>query len=163
MVEGPIADTEKRQIIVTAVDAPGRRTTNYPPEFAAKVRRRVKRPLGDIFGITGFGVNLTTLEPGSQSSVRHRHTVQDEFVYVVAGELVLVHDAGEVKLEPGMCAGFSAGGTAHCLANRSNAPATYLEIGDRRPGDAAEYPEDDLVAVMGEAGWSFTHKDGTPY
>ena len=108
-------------------------------------------------------MNLTTLQPGSQSALKHRHLVQDEFVYVVSGELVLVTEFGEAMLTAGMCAGFAAGGAAHHLANRSSASATYLEIGDRRPGDSAEYPDDDLVAVRSTEGWRFTHKDGTPY
>ena len=146
-----------------AADAPGRSTTNYPPVFAARVAGRVKRPLGDLFGLTSFGVNLTTLAPGAQSSIRHRHTLQDEFVYLVSGELVLVSDRGEEILTAGMCAGFARGGVAHCLVNRSGAPATCLEIGDRQPDDAADYPDDDLLAVRGVGGWHYTHKDGTPY
>ena len=146
-----------------AADAPGRATSNYPPEFAQRVAGRFKRPLGDLFGIESFGVNLTTLEPGAQSALKHRHTVQDEFVYIVSGELVLVHDEGETLLTAGMCAGFRHGGTAHHLINRSDAPATYLEVGDRQPGDGADYPNDDLVAVRREDRWAFTRKDGTPY
>jgi uncharacterized cupin superfamily protein len=127
------------------------------------VKGRFKRPLGDLFGIASFGVNLTTLEPGAQSSIKHRHTVQDEFVYVVSGELVLARDDGETLLTPGMCAGFPHGGAAHHLLNRSNAPATYLEIGDRQPNDTADYPDDDLVAAHSDEAWHFTHKDGRPY
>ncbi|NJR80280.1 cupin domain-containing protein [Sphingomonas corticis] len=157
-------DTEPpTPVALVAQQAPGRGSTNYPPEFAAKVRGRFKRPLGDAFGLNGFGVNLTTLEPGSQSSVMHRHTVQDEFVFVVSGELVLRHEGGEATLSAGTCAGFPAGGRAHCLVNRSDAPATYLEIGDRRPGDTADYPEDDLVAVNVDGRWTYTRKDGSPY
>lgn len=151
------------KIAWVADEAPGRTSTFYPAEFAARVAGRVKRPLGDLFGIEGFGVNLTVLEPGAQSSVKHRHTVQDEFVFILSGELVLAHDSGETRLVAGMCAGFPSGGTAHHLVNRSQAPAAYLEIGDRRPGDSAEYPEDDLAAVRDGDGWRFTHKDGTPY
>lgn len=155
--------TGQREIAWRAEEAPGRRTTVYPAEFAERVAGRTKRPLGDLFGITGFGVNLTSLEPGSQSSLRHRHSVQDEFVFVIEGELVLQHDDGETVLTAGMCAGFPHGGTAHCLVNRSGQKASFLEIGDRRPGDRADYPEDDLVAELGETGWRFTRKDGTPY
>jgi uncharacterized cupin superfamily protein len=146
-----------------AADAPGRSSSAYPPEFAARVAGRLKRPLGDLFGIERFGVNLTTLEPGSQSSLKHRHTSQDEFVYVLSGEIILAHDRGETVLTAGMCAGFPHGGPAHHLVNRSGALATYLEIGDRNPSDSAEYPDDDLAAVRSGAGWLFTHKDGTPY
>lgn len=146
-----------------ATEAPGRSTTNYPAKFATRVAGRFKRPLGDLFGIASFGVNLTTLAPGAQSSLKHRHTVQDEFVYIVSGELVLVHDDGETILTQGMCAGFAHEGIAHHLVNRADTPATYLEIGDRLPGDGAEYPDDDLVAARDDAGWRYTRKDGSPY
>lgn len=157
-----MADDE-RKIAWVAEEAPGRTSTNYPPEFAGRVAGRLKRPLGDLFGLDGFGVNLTVLDPGAQSSVKHRHTVQDEFVYVLSGELVLAHNDGETILTAGMCAGFRHGGAAHHLLNRSTAPAAYLEIGDRRPADSAEYPDDDLAAVRDGGGWRFTHKDGSPY
>jgi uncharacterized cupin superfamily protein len=146
-----------------AAEAAGRSATNYPPPFAARVAGRFKRPLGDLFGIQSFGVNLTTLEPGAQSSLKHRHHVQDEFVYVISGELVLVHDEGEAVMTAGMCAGFPHGGAAHHLLNRSNAPASYIEIGDRLPGDRADYPDDDLQAVKVKDGWSFLSKNGSPY
>lgn len=150
-------------IACVAAEVPGRASTNYPPPFAERVQGRVRRVLGDQFGIASFGVNLTTLAPGAQSSVRHRHAVQDEFLYVIEGELVLVHDTGEIPLRAGMCAGFVHGGTAHHLVNRSGADATYLEIGDRQLGDSAEYPDDDLLAVRDGPGWRFTRRDGTPY
>lgn len=149
--------------ILVAAAVPGRTTTNYPPEFADRVAGRSKQALGDLLGIARFGVNRTTLAPGSQSSLRHRHTVQDEFVYVLAGELVLVHDAGETLLSAGMCAGFPHGGTAHHLINRSSTDAVYLEVGDRTSGDAAEYPDDDLKAEWTGDGWRFTRKNGDPY
>lgn len=150
-------------VAMVASEAPGRKGSNYPAPFAARVAGRTKQPLGDAFGIASFGVNLVTLEPGAQSSVRHRHLVQDEFVYLLSGELVLVHDGGENVLKPGMCAGFPHGGTAHHLVNRSSAPATYIEIGDRQPGDGAEYPDDDLRAEAVAGGWRFTRKTGEPY
>jgi uncharacterized cupin superfamily protein len=150
-------------VALIAADAPARTGSSYPPEFARRVSGRRKQALGDLFGLSSFGVNLSTLLPGAQSSVRHRHLVQDEFVYVLSGELVLVHDHGEVRLMPGMCAGFPHGGTAHHLINRSDEAAVYLEVGDRQPGDAADYPDDDLVAEKTETGWRFTHKDGEPY
>lgn len=148
---------------VVAADAPGRSSTVYPSPFAERVKGRFKRPLGDLFGIASFGVNLTTLEPGAQSSIKHRHSVQDEFVYVVSGELVLAHDRGETLLTAGMCVGFPHAACAHHLLNRSDAPATYLEVGDRAPGDSADYPDDDLAAVRVGGEWHFTHKNGTPY
>ena len=111
-----------------------------------------------------FGVNLTTIKPGSASALRHWHLKQDEFVYIVSGELVLVTDGGEQLLTAGMCAGFVAGkADGHHLVTRSGADATYLEVGDRTPGDGATYPDDDIVAKAIDGGWQFTRKDGTPY
>jgi uncharacterized cupin superfamily protein len=155
----------ERPVSVTAATAPQRvRPSVYPEPFASMMAGRTKRPLGDLFGLQSFGVNHTTLEPGAMSALRHRHSVQDEFVLVLTGTLVLVHDGGETELRAGDCAGFPRGGTAHHLVNRSDAPATYLEVGDRAPGDTAEYPDDDLVAVLGpDRVWQFTRKDGTPY
>lgn len=151
-------------VAMRAADAPARtKPSNYPAPFAAMMQGRTKRPLGDPFGLQGFGVNHVTLAPGTMSALFHRHAVQDEWIYVLSGEVVLVHDGGETVLGAGMCAGFPAGGTAHQLVNRSPADATYLEAGDRRGGDSAVYPRDDLVAVRDGGGWRFTHKDGTPY
>ena len=117
--------------------------------------KRQKHPLGDLFGLRNFGVNLTRLLPGGESALLHRHSRQDEFVYILEGRPTLVTDRGEVELEPGMCAGFAAAGVAHHLVNRTGADAVYLEIGDRTPGDAGSYPDDDLAAVLGpEAGSS---------
>lgn len=125
---------------------------------------REKRALGDVFGLADFGVNLTRLPPGAVSALRHAHAVQDEFVYILEGTPVLVTDAGETPLAPGMCAGFRAGtGDAHQLANRSDAPVLYLEVGSRTAGDRVTYPDDDLEAVRVDGGWRFLHKDGTPW
>jgi uncharacterized cupin superfamily protein len=139
--------------------------SNYPAEFAVRMAGRLKRPLGDVFGLTQFGVNLTSLDPGAQSALRHAHSLQDEFIYVLEGELTLVTDAGRQILKPGMCAGFAAGtGNAHHLINRSAARAVYLEIGDRSMGDHVSYPDDDLEGVRNKDGrWVFHHKDGRPY
>lgn len=142
---------------------PRTKASNYPPPFAQRVEGRSKRQLGEVFGLKAFGVNLTTLAPGAMSALLHRHTLQDEFIYVLEGDLVLVTDQGEVKVSAGMCAGFPARGVAHQLVNRADRPASYLEIGDRAPGDSADYPGDDLVAVWQAGAWSFTRKDGTPY
>jgi uncharacterized cupin superfamily protein len=143
---------------------PGAAGTNYPAPFKSRVAGRRKQRLGDAAGLKNFGVNLTTLEPGACSALRHWHTKQDEFVYVLRGELVLVTDAGEQVLTPGMCAGFPAGkADGHHLVNRTDRAAAYLEVGDRVPGDGAAYPDDDLVAEMTPQGWKFRHKDGTPY
>jgi uncharacterized cupin superfamily protein len=156
----------KPPVAVLAADAPPRaKTTGYPPKMANMVEGRVKQPLGDLFGLGNFGVNRTTLAPGAYSALRHAHAKQDEFVYVLAGEPTLITDAGETQLRPGMCAGFKAGtGDAHHLHNRTKVDVVILEVGDRTPGDSANYPEDDLVAVQGPDGkWQYRRKDGTPY
>lgn len=150
---------------IPAIDVePVHKKTSYPEPFAARVGNRVKRRLGDHFGLKNFGVNLTQLMPGSISALLHKHRVQDEFVYILQGQPTLVTEDGEQLLEPGMCVGFPANGRGHHLVNRSNAPVTYIEIGDRLPGDEAHYPNEDLVAKQDAAGkWYFVHKDGTPY
>jgi uncharacterized cupin superfamily protein len=129
------------------------------------MKGREKRPLGDLFGLQNFGVNLTRLAPGAMSALRHAHTRQDEFVYILEGHPTLVTESGDMRLEPGMCAGFRAGSAdAHHLHNRTAAEVLYLEIGDRTAGDAASYPDDDLQAVLGTDGkWRYTRKDGTAY
>jgi uncharacterized cupin superfamily protein len=134
--------------------------------MVAKVAsRRDKRPLGDLFGLTNFGVNLTTLAPGGQSALRHAHGKQDEFVYIIEGEATLITDSGETLLKPGMCAGFKAGtGDAHHLVNRSKKDVVFLEVGDRSAGDLVSYPDDDVAGVFGSDGkFKFSKKDGTPY
>lgn len=142
---------------------PRARASIYPEPFASKMVGRVKRALGDRFNIAAFGVNLVTLAPGGLSALFHRHAVQDEFVFVIAGEITLVHDDGETVMHAGDCIGFPHQGAAHCFVNRSASIASYLEVGDRAPGDSASYPRDDLVAEHGESGWRFTHRDGRPY
>lgn len=151
---------------IMALEAPPRKKSSiYPEPFASQMSRREKRPLGDLFGLTNFGVNLTRLDPGGVSALCHAHTRQDEFIYVVEGHPTLVTSEGETSLAPGMVAGFKAGtGIAHQLVNRSQEPVVYLEVGDRTPGDTASYPFDDIQATLGEKGqWIFQHKDGTPY
>jgi uncharacterized cupin superfamily protein len=153
-------------IAVLAAEAPPRRQQSvYPEPFASRMAGRLKRPLGDLFGLTNFGVNLTRLAPGAISSLRHAHSKQDELVYVLEGEPTLVNDAGETPLRPGMCAGFRAGtGNGHQLVNRTGRDVVILEVGDRTAGDVGTYPDDDLAAALGSDGrWRFTHKDGTPY
>jgi len=151
---------------IAAADAPARqKPSNYPEPFASRMVGRVKRPLGDLFGLTNFGVNLTRLPPGTVSALRHAHTRQDEFVYILSGEPTLITDAGETSLRAGMCSGFAAGdGNAHQLVNRSQEDVWYLEVGDRSAGDKVSYPDDDLVAELDDSGkWRFLHKDGQPY
>tara|TARA_B110001454_G_C12723340_1_gene436842 strand:- start:56511 stop:56996 length:486 start_codon:yes stop_codon:yes gene_type:complete len=137
----------------------------YPAPFAALMAGREKRQLGEVFGLKNFGVNLTHLKPNSKSSLLHKHKTQDEFVYVVEGELTLIlGDGTETVLSAGMCAGFPAGGEAHQFQNRSNKDAWYLEVGDRSLGDEVTYPNDDIRGVQNDNGqWVFTRKDGTPY
>lgn len=150
---------------ILAEEAPPRAiSSNYPEPFRSRVAGRVKRPLGDRFGLRNFGVNLTRLAPGAESALLHRHSRQDEFVFILEGEPTLVTDRGEVRLAPGRCAGFPAGGVAHQLVNRTDRDVLYLEIGDRTAGDGATYPVDDLQALLGPDGrWSFARKDGTAY
>lgn len=143
--------------------APRVKPSNYPPQFAARVAGRVKRQLGDAFGLSRFGVNLTVLPPGALSALLHRHTEQEEFIYILSGHPTLRTDAGEVPLEPAMCVGFPAHGAAHQLINQTAEDVHYLEVGDRSATDRGEYPEDDLAAAWSEGGWRFTRKDGTPW
>ena len=127
--------TSKRmkRVSLKALDAPLRaRASGYPEKFRARVEGREKRPLGDLFGLANFGVNLTRLAPGSQSALRHAHARQDEFVYILEGRPTLFTNDGATQLEPGMCAGFKAGnGDAHHLVNRTKEYVVYLEIGDQ--------------------------------
>lgn len=153
-------------IATEALQAPPRaRPSRYPAPFAKSMEGRTKRPLGDLFGLTNFGVNIVQLEPGARSALRHAHTRQDEFIYIVEGEPTLVTDAGSTQLKPGMCAGFKAGtGDAHHLINHSPRDVVYLEIGDRSAGDEVSYPEDDIAVRVGPDGKRrYEHKDGTPY
>ena len=125
---------------------------------------REKRPLGDLFGLTNFGVNLTRLAPKAVSALRHAHSRQDEFIYILQGRPVLHTDEGLTQLAPGMCAGFKADtGNGHCLINQSSEDVVYLEVGDRTEGDEGSYPDDDLKAQLVEGKWRFVRKDGTPY
>jgi uncharacterized cupin superfamily protein len=139
--------------------------TIYPEPYAAQVKGRLKRKLGDYFSLTQFGVNLTQLLPGAVSALAHSHSKQDEFILILEGSPTLVLGEAEFSLNPGDCYGFKAGtGIAHQLVNRSSEVAIYLEIGDRTPGDKVEYPNDDLTATQAANGaWILTHKDGTPY
>ena len=125
---------------------------------------REKRALGDIFGLANFGVNLTRLAPNAASALRHAHTKQDEFVYILRGRPTLHTDEGRVQLSPGECAGFRAGtGNGHRLINETTDEVVYLEVGDRTPDDEGSYPDDDIKAMRVNDRWKFFHKDGTPY
>jgi uncharacterized cupin superfamily protein len=141
-----------------------RRGSGYPEPFRSRMGDRVKRRLGDACGLTRFGVNLVTLASGGQSALRHWHTLEDEFVYVLEGEVVLVSNDGEQVLRAGDCAGYPAGKRdGHHFINRSGAPARYLEIGSRAEGDIAFYPDDDLRMIEDEQGIYYAHKDGRRY
>ena|SRR6185312_2787910 len=156
---------DKFPTALRAADVPPQATkTNYPEPFASKVAGRTKRRLGEAFGLKNFGVNLTHLAPGAISSIRHHHAKQDELIYMVEGEAVLITDSGATKIKQGDCAGFRAGsGDAHQIVNRSTREVIYLEIGDRTPGETVTYPDDDLDMVMVDGKLRFTHKDGRPY
>ncbi len=159
-----MSDPQKPIAIHASSAPPKAKRSNYPEPFFSRMGMREKHPLGDLFGLKNFGVNLTKLMPGGASALLHRHSKQDEFIYILQGHPTLVTDRGEFALDPGMCAGFPALGIAHQLVNRTNSYVVYLEIGDRAAGDEGSYPDDDLQAVMGADGqWKFTHKDGREY
>jgi uncharacterized cupin superfamily protein len=143
---------------------PERRGSGYPEPFRSRMGDRVKRRLGDACGLTQFGVNLVTLGPGGQSALRHWHTHEEEFVYVLEGELVLVTNAGEQTLTAGMCAGYPANsGDGHHMINRSDRPARYLEVGNRVDADNAFYPDDDVALKFVDGRAVYSHKDGRAY
>jgi uncharacterized cupin superfamily protein len=143
---------------------PTRDSSNYPETFHSLVAGRTKQALGEALGLKNFGVNLVKLAPGACSSIRHYHSRQDEFIYILEGELTLVTEAGEQRLKAGMVAGFSSRKSdAHHLLNNSDLVAIYLEVGDRFPGDEVHYPDVDLAAQQSLGKWIFTHKDGSNY
>ncbi len=157
----------KRVLLPPALDpasVPQAYGSNYPEPFKAGVANRAKQKLGDALGLTHIGVNCTTLPPGCASALRHWHTAEDEFIYVLEGEVVLVTGRGEQLLTARTAAGFPAGkADGHCLVNRSNANAVYLEVGERQPGDIVRYPDDDLEARTIDGTRRCFHKDDTPY
>lgn len=138
--------------------------TLYPPPFDEPCRSRERRKLGDEAGLTQFGVNLLRLPPGAWSSQRHWHEKEDEFVYVLSGEVTLVTDSGEEVLRAGDAAGFkSNNGDGHCLQNRSNADATVLEVGSRIAGEQVWYSDIDMKTNVGSKPTPYAHRDGRPY
>jgi uncharacterized cupin superfamily protein len=138
--------------------------STYPPPFGDPIAGREKRALGDALELTQFGVNLVTLAPGAWSSQRHWHANEDEFVYVLEGEVRLVTDEGEAILGPGMVAGFPAGNAnGHHLINRSDQPALYLEVGTRAPREEAQYSDIDMMVRKSDGHFVFTRKNGEPY
>ena len=139
--------------------------TSYPEKFKVLNSRRWNRRLGDHVGLTNFGVNLTRVEPGAQTSARHAHSKQDEFIWMIEGEIVLETDEGAQTLRPGMCAGFAAGGdNAHRFVNKTATDVLLLIVGDRTPFDEVTYPDIDNHAKAGADG-KYVHmkKDGTPH
>lgn len=160
-----MAELTPHPVSIKASTAPARsKPSNYPEPFASRMAGREKRALGDLFGLSHFGVNLTRLAPDAASSLRHGHTRQDEFIYVLEGHPTLITDQGATPLNPGDCSGFKADtGDAHCLRNETREWVVYLEVGDRSPGDEAHYPDDDLMAEMRDEQWAFSHKNGSTY
>jgi len=141
-----------------------RTDSGYPEPFRSRVLPREKRALGDALGLAKIGVNLTTLPPGKESSMRHWHTHEEEFIYIIEGEVVLRTDAGEQVLRPGECCGFKIGSRdGHQLVNRSGRPAVYLEFSNRDPADRVFYPDVDMLWNPPGAPDRFTRRDETPY
>jgi uncharacterized cupin superfamily protein len=155
-----MSEAKKPVALEAAAVAPNRPPYSYPEPFRSRVGPRERHALGDPFGLTSFGVNLARLPPGSMSALRHTHAREDEFIYILEGEPVLVTDAGETQLRPGICAGFKAGsGDAHHLINRTERVVVYLEI-----GDTVIYPDDDIGRALSPDGRRvFVHRDGRPY
>ncbi len=155
-----------KQSPISADDIPATMgKTNYPEPYASQVKDRLKRKLGEFFGLAHLGVNLTHLLPGAISALAHSHSKQEEFIFILEGNPTLVLGTEEFVLKPGDCYGFQAGtGIAHHLINRSKQSVIYLEMGDRVEGDEVEYPNDDLKATqLANGTWMLTHKDGRPY
>jgi len=138
--------------------------TGYPVPFDRVVRGRERKRLGSAAGLDQFGVNLTTLKPGAASALRHWHEREDELVYILHGEVVLIEDGGELLLKAGDAAGFKANNpNGHHLVNRSERDAVYLEIGTRAKHERVHYPDVDLAVVRDDKGFRYTHKNGEPY
>lgn len=147
-----------------AASVPERTGSRYPAAFQGPENNRIKQALGDVLGLTQYGVNLVQLPPGSWSSIRHWHAREDEFIYVLEGELVLVTEGGEQALGPGAAAGFAAGkADGHHLINRGATSATYLEVGTRSAEEAVTYPDVDLLLRRDSDGRAFTNRKGEPY
>ncbi|MGH6670455.1 MAG: cupin domain-containing protein [Xanthobacteraceae bacterium] len=138
--------------------------TNYPPPYDRVVVGRERKRLGNAAGLDQFGVNLTTLKPGAASALRHWHAQEDELIYVIEGEVMLVDNDGETVLKPGDAAGFKANDrNGHQLVNKSNLDVVYLEIGARSKHERVDYPDVDLLVVRDENGMRYTHRNGDPY
>ena len=139
-------------------------TASYPKEFAGVIAGREKQKLGDAVGLTQFGVNIARIKANSASALRHWHTNEDEFIYVLEGELVLKENDGEIVLKPGDAAGWRAnGGIGHCLINRTDRDAAYIEVGTRTANDTVVYSDIDMRLERDKTGRRYLHKDGEPY
>lgn len=153
--------TPRQTPVINPADIKARAGTSYPRAFKGPSEQRMKKALGEAAGLKGLGVNMTTLPPGGASALRHWHSKEDEFIYVLEGEVTLVTDAGEYVLGPGMAAGFPAGEPdGHCYFNRAAAPAVILEIGGRDDADVVTYPDDNLTFAQGPDGFGFYGEDG---
>ena len=149
---------------IKATEAPKREGSRYPKPYDEACQARVKYLMGNAFGLDQFGVNLVVLQPSAMSSQRHWHENEDEFIYIVEGTLVLVDDAGEHEMLPGMCAGFKAGnGNGHCLKNTSAKPATYLEVGTRMAKERVWYSDIDMMVTQVNQVGTYTKKDGSSF
>jgi len=149
---------------IKATDAPARVGSRYPAPHDVPCRNRTKHILGDQFDLTQFGVNLAVLEPGAWSAQRHWHEKEDEFIYVLEGEIILCDDAGEHKLMPGTCAGFKAGnGNGHCLKNLTDKPVKYLEVGTRDAQETAWYSDIDMKVEIKDRVATYSRKDGSAF
>jgi uncharacterized cupin superfamily protein len=155
----------KRPSTIDANTLEMKRGSSYPEVYRNDVLGRSRAKLGDQFGLTQFGVNIVTLDPGSWSSHRHWHATEDEFIHVLDGEVTLIDDGGAHTLSPGMCAGFRAGnGNGHQLQNNSSKPCTYLEVGTRAEADEVTYSDIDMRALKVKGGgWRFVKKNGTEF
>jgi uncharacterized cupin superfamily protein len=140
---------------------PAQQIASYPKKFAAVIAGREKQRLGDVVGLTQFGVNVTRIKPGSASALRHWHEQEDEFIYMLEGELVLAENDGETVLRPGEAAGFkAASGIGHCLINRGSRDAVYLEIGTRAASERVHYCDVDMIMERDGAGRRYLSRSG---
>jgi uncharacterized cupin superfamily protein len=163
-----VNDMNSKKPALDPLSLPARSSSGYPEPYRSRVLPREKRALGDALGLTKIGINHTTLLPGTESSMRHWHTHEDEFIFMLSGEVVLKTDAGEQLLTAGMCAGFPVSadgstGDGHQLINRGSEPAVYLEISNRDPRDMAFYSDVDLVFHGDGAPVKFTRRDGSGF
>jgi uncharacterized cupin superfamily protein len=154
---------EKEMPKIEIARIPAQPIASYPKEFAPVISGREKQKIGDAVGLTQFGVNITRIKPGSASALRHWHEQEDEFIYLLEGELVLQEDAGETVLKAGDAAGFRAGsGVGHCLVNRSRHDAVYLEVGTRAESERVHYPDVDFMMERDSVGRRYFRKSGEP-